>query len=310
MMKRRALVVMVALAAAAACLLPVAARADLTVREQMKMNGMMGMISTDGTETTYIKGAKMRVESAMEIGGMMAGMAQGVDAQQDQVTIMRPDKGVIWFVDDEESTYAEVSLKAAAADSLKDAGMKVKDIKVTQTGKTKEIIGYKCKGVAVDMTIEITMEEEGEQLVQTQEVKSLFWMRPEVKDLEELRGFWDRMVDVARSSQQDEAVSGAMNAVFGKVKEIEGVPLGIEITMENLMGGTGADGEQQAAMKEAMEMMRQMMKGEGEAAEEQPADEGAGLKITRYVTAISKGAVSDALFEIPKGYTKTEGFEN
>ena len=60
---------------------------------------------------------------------------------------------------------------------------------------------------------------------------------------------------------------------------------------------------EQAEMKEAMKMMQQMMKGEGKAsATRQPADEGGDLKITRYVTSISRGALSDALFEVPKGY--------
>jgi hypothetical protein len=311
-MKTRALVVIVTLAAVTAFLLPVAALADLTVKEAMEMNGMMGMVSSKGTETTYIKGAKMRVESEMEMGGMLAGMAKGAEADTpgDQVTIMRPDKGVIWFVDNEESTYAEVSLKAGSADSLRNSGVKVKEIKVTDTGKTKEIIGYKCKGVEVDMTIEVAMGEGEERTVQTQNVKSLFWMRPEVKDLEELRSFWDRMVELARTSQQDDATGGAMNAVFAKVKEIDGVPLGVEMTMENLMGGAAADEEQQAEMKEAMAMMRKMMKGKGEAPKEEPAaDEGAGLKITRYVTAISKGGLGDGLFEVPTGYSKTVGLE-
>jgi hypothetical protein len=310
-MKTRALVVIVTLAAAAAFLLPVAARADLTVKEQMEMNGMMGMVSSKGTETTYISGGKMRIESAMEMGGMLGGMAKGAEADTPgaQVTIMRPDKGVMWFVDNEESTYAEVALKAVTGDSLKDSGVKVKDIKVTDTGKTKEIIGYKCKGVEVDMTIEVTVGEGKDRQVQTQNVKTLFWMRPEVKDLEELRGFWDRMVELARTSQQDEAMGGAMNAVFAKVKEIEGVPLGVEMTMENPMGAAGANDEDQAKAQEAMKMMRKMMKGKGQAPAEEQADEGAGLKITRYVTAISKGGLSGALFEVPKGYTKTEGFE-
>ena len=46
------------------CCFPAAARADLTVKEQTQMSGMMGMLSSKGTETTYIKGEKMRTESA------------------------------------------------------------------------------------------------------------------------------------------------------------------------------------------------------------------------------------------------------
>jgi len=303
--------IVAAVVVGAAALIPAPSLADLTVKERTEMNGMMGMVSSKGTETTYIKGDKMRVESVTEVGGMLAGMAQagGADTADDQVTIMRPDRGVIWFVDNRESTYAEIALKAGAVDSLKNAGVKVKEIKVIETGKTKEIIGYACKGVEVDMTIEVTIGEGKERQVQTQNVKSLFWMRPEVKDLQELRNFWDRMVDLAVSAQQDEATGGAMNAVFRKVKDIDGVPLGVEMTMANPMGDAGGE-EQQAEMKEAMQMMRKMMKGKDQAPAEGSADEGAGLKVTRYVTSISKSGLSDGLFEIPSGYTRTEGFED
>jgi hypothetical protein len=63
-------------------------------------------------------------------------------------------------------------------------------------------------------------------------------------------------------------------------------------------------------MQAAMQMMREMMKGQGQAAGE--GEEGAGddqIRITRYVTSITEGTLNDSLFEVPKGYTKIESLQ-
>jgi len=302
-MKTRGLLV---LAIIAAVLVPVLARADLTVKEQTQMSGMMGMLSSKGAETTYIKSDKMRTEGRTEMGGAMGGMMQGGGGSKtaDVVTITRLDKGVLWMVNNDDSTYVEIPLKGTAVDSVSE-GFKIKDISVKKTGQTKEIVGYKCEGVEVDMTFEITTREGKQTQVQSYSVKNLFWMRPEVKGLEELRHFWDQMVDVARVSQKGSPMADAMGPLFAKIKEIQGVPLGMEMTMENPVGEGGADKEQQAQMKEAMKMIQQMRKGQGKAPAAEPAgDESGSIKITREVTAISRGSLGDGLFEVPKGYRK------
>jgi hypothetical protein len=297
--------------AAVAALFPAISSADLTVKEQTQMSGMMGMLSSEGVETTYIKGEKMRAENAMQIGGAMAGMMQGagMDKTPDVVTITRLDKSVIWVVNNDDKTYTEMSLKAGKADSSGQAAMKVKDLSVKKTGQTKEIVGYKCEGIEVNLTVEVAAGEGKQREVQTHAVKTLFWMRPEVKDLEELRHFWDQMVEVAKVSQQGNPMAEAMGPVFGKLKEIEGVPLGIEMTMENPLGSAGMDAEEQAEMKAAMKMMQEMMKNQGEAPAEPTESSGDQIRMTRYVTSISKSALGDGMFEVPKGYTKAEGLE-
>lgn len=301
-------------AAVVMLILPAVVYGDLTVKEDTQMSGMMGMLSSKGTETTYIKGEKMRSEGKTEMGGMIGGMIEGGDQAKisDMITITRLDKGVIWFVNNDDSTYVEMSLKASKADSLGTGNMKVKDISVKKTGQTKTIISYKCGGTEVDITFEMAIGEGKQREVQTHSVKALFWMRPEVKDLEEFRHFWDQMVDVVRVSEQAGPMAEAMGSVYGKLKEIQGIPLGMEMTMANPMGGAGADDAEKAQMKEAMKMMQEMMKGKGQPAGETEAgaeDAVDGIKVTRYVTSITKGSLSDALFEIPKGYKKAERLE-
>jgi hypothetical protein len=292
-------------------MLPAVAHADLTVREETRMSGMMGMLSSKGTEATYIKGEKMRSETKTEMGGMMGGMMQGGSEGKtsDMVTITRLDKGVIWFVNGDDSTYTEMSLKGPKVDSLGRANMKIKDISVKKTGQTKTIITHKCEGTEVDITFDMAMGEGKEREIQTHNVKTLFWMRPEVKDLEELRRFWDQMVDVARVSQEGSPMASAMGPVFGKLKEIQGVPLGMEMTMANPMGGGAVGEDEKAEMREAMKMVHEMTKGKGEPPGGEVDTESDDIRMTRFVTSVSKGSLNDSLFEVPKGYTKTETLE-
>jgi hypothetical protein len=285
--------------------LPAASRADLTVKEETQMSGMMGMLSSKGTETTYIKGEKMRTESQMQMGGAMSGMVQGAGGSQsvETIAITRLDKGVLWLVDNSDSTYVEVPLAGEAGDSL--GQVKVKDVTVRKTGQTREIVGYKCDGVEVAINLEVAMGDGGETEVQTHSVKTLFWMRPEIKDLEELRHFWDQMVDIVRVSQRGSPMADALGPLFAKVKEIKGVPLGMDMTMANPMAAAAGEADQ-AEMKEAMKMVQQMMKQQGKASGDEPAGDDSGdIKVTRQVTSISRGVLGDGLFDVPKGYKKT-----
>jgi len=278
--------------------LPLAALADLTVKEQVGMSGMMGMMSSKGSETTYIKSDKMRSESNMEMGGMMGAM--GGQGAKEQVTITRLDKGVMWFFGTGESTYTEISLKGEKADDAA-AQIKVKAVTVKKTGQTKQITGFKCDGVLIETTVEVAPEKD--ELPITQSVQVLFWMRPEVKDLQELRSFWEQTAEMWQASQGAEGMGDQMKLIWDKMKEIQGVPLGMEMTLENPMGKTGAGDQDE--MKEAMKAMQQYMKSKGKAPAEEPkGTESDNLKITREVVSISKGVLSDALFEVPRGYKK------
>ena len=277
----------------AAVLLPAIVHADLTVKEETQMNGLMGMLSSKGVETTYIKGDKMRAETKVEMGGMINA------SPSDVVTITRLDKGLIWMIDNADSTYMEMSLKAAKAESSS-ANFKVKDVNVKRTGQTKTILGEKCEGIEVDVTIEVAS--------QSQSVKSLFWMRPEVKDMAEMRHFWDAMVDAAQMSQG--GPMGAMMApVFAKIKEIPGVPFGVEMTMTTPMGGGPEAAQQQAAMQEAMKMLEQTNKEKAAPEAKGPSVAANEVRVTRYITSMSKGPLSDTLFEVPKSYRKVESLK-
>ena len=101
----------------------------------------------------------------------------------------------------------------------------------------------------------------------------------------------------------NDMLQGAMQEIGEKLKDREGIPLGMEVTLEVAMAG----GAEQDEMKEAMEMMKQFMKAK------QPADAAVAeeevapnlLRITREVISISEQDLEAGIFEVPKGYTKT-----
>jgi hypothetical protein len=285
--------------------IPVVGEADLVIEEKIETSGFMGMWSSQGTEITYIKGDKIRNESRVKAKGMMQGMM--ADESEPTVSIIRLDKGIMWFIDDTEGTYHELPLKgeeSAAKREGVDVG--VKDLKVTETGEKKEIVGYECEGVNVEMTFETTAE--GETISQTAE--TLLWMASKAKGLDEMRNLWERMLDVAQTTQQGFPVRDALEEVWKKMEETGGIPLGMEITMAGPMGMTEEDDEMKEAVKMAQKYLMNLT-GETEAVgEESTAEEespSGQMKIIREVISIEEKALDDALFEVPESYRKNQG---
>ncbi len=285
---------------------PPLARADLVVKERVETQGFMGMWTSRGTETSYIKGEKIRNESETKTEGGMPGMMPG--GMPKAVSIMRLDKGLTWIVNDADSTYQEITMKqltdtlASITKDAKQPPIKVKEVTVKKTGETKTIAGYKCDGVLVKVAIESI----DDQKPMTFESQTLLWTTPQVKDLEELSKFWDRLWEESMASMENSQMSDFIKPMWEKMKAVEGVILGMEMTLPNLMGGIS--GQDKDEMKEAMKMMKQYMKGAkggeegGEAAKEPESD---GMKMTREITSISKSKLNDSLFEIPAGYKKS-----
>jgi hypothetical protein len=268
----------------------------LVIEEKISTRGMMGAVAADGKETTYIEGDKIRTESQMRHGGMMAGM--GSESTVPQVTIIRLDRDLVWHLDHDDSTFMEVSLKGpASAEEPEKASFRFKDVKVTETDDEKTIAGHTCHGLLMEMTFETTAGEE--TLEQSAEI--LFWMAPKTKQFKDLEKAWRRVMETA--DRGNEMLRGALEEVGDQLKEREGVPLGMEMTLEIAMPGEVDDEE----MKQAMQMMRQFMKakppGEEAAAEEQIAPN--QIRVSREVIAISERQLDAALFEIPNGYTST-----
>lgn len=271
---------------------PAIAVAGLVIEEKISTRGMMGAVAADGSETTYIDGDKIRTESQITHGGMMAGM--GNQSVVPQVTIIRLDRDVVWHLDHDDSTFMEVSLKGPEAAGEQDrASLRFKDVKITETDDEKTIAGHTCQGLIMEVTFETNAG--GQTLEQSAEI--LFWMAPKTKQFKDLEKAWRRIMETA--DQGNDMLRGALEEVGDQLKQRGGVPLGMEMTMEIAMPGEVEEEE----MKQAMQMMRQFMKAKPPGKEPEAEVAPNQIRVSRQVVTISERQLDAALFEVPKGYT-------
>jgi hypothetical protein len=271
--------------------LPALAGADLTIKEATTVKGFMGIWTSKGMETSYIKGDKFRSESEVERSGFVNPPA--IKDPPPRIVIYRLDKDLLWRVNLKDETYAEESLTEKAEAKSERIKFKIADIKVESTGETKEIIGRTCSGVKADVTFEV---DEGEGAV-SETVELLFWMTEDAEGLEEMRAFWDQSVRLSQGRDQDLPLPGVLAKLWEDVEEFKGVPLGMEMAMESPL-----DEEERARLKESVaEMLKSHPDEKGnvgsEASEEQ-------IKIIREVVSVSDEKLDDSLFEIPEGFKK------
>jgi len=280
-------------------LIPAVALGDLLIKETVSSTGAMGMWESRGTETTYIKGDKVRTDSEMEVKGMMEAMMPDPDVIGTH--IVRMDKGVIWSLDNEEKTYVEMAvMDMGAASGEVEGKMDVRDITLEKTGETKKIAGYKCDGILIEALIDV----EAQGRVMTMNAEALFWAAKEDKKLKELMKLWEGMMGLM-DVQESGGFGSGMKALWDKFNEIDGVPLGMELTVDS---AESEDDEQAEEMKNAMKMMKEYMKSTGKEVEEDEGEEDTHfMVIKREVVSIEETSHADALFEIPEGFTKVKG---
>jgi hypothetical protein len=279
-------------------LIPGVVLGDLLITEKVSSTGAMGMWESKGTETTYIKGDKVRTDSEMEVKGIMEAMMPDPDVVQTH--IVRMDKGVIWSLDNEESTYSEMAVKdMGAVGGEVESTMDVRDITLKRTGDKKTIAGYKCEGILIEALIDV----EAQDRVMTMNVEALFWAAKEDKKLKELMKLWEGMMGLM-DVQDSGGFGSGMKALWEKFNEIDGVPLGMELTVDS---AGGEDDEQAEEMKNAMKMMKEYMKSAGKDVEEDEDEVDTHFMVVkREVVSIKETSHGDALFEIPAGFSRTE----
>jgi hypothetical protein len=274
-----------------ALVIPALAGADLTIKEKTTVRGMMGMWTSDGDETTYLKGEKYRNESKVERSGAIAPMP--VKNPPPRVTIIRLDKGIMWRVNLKDKTYQELSLAAMAENDSASARFKIADLKVEPTGETKEIVGRPCKGVRAKVVYEVDRGD----TVANETLDMLFWMTEDTKGLEDMKTFWEESLKLAQGEDQKIPVWDILGKMSEGTGEVKGVPLGIDVTLENALGP-----EKKAEMEQSIRGMLKARAGEG--APEPTIEPDQSMRITREVVSISTDKIADSLFEIPEGFKK------
>jgi hypothetical protein len=266
-------------------LIPVLATADVTIKEKTTMRGFMGMWTSQGTETTYLKGDKYRNESDVERSGIVP--PSPIKDAPPRVTIIRLDKGLMYRVNLKDKTYQELSLEDMAKDDEAKRTFEITDLKVESTGETKEIAGRPCKGVTAQITFKVRSGDE----VVDQALDMLFWMTEDTKGLEEMKTFWEQSLRLAQGQDQEIPIWEGLDKMWAESEEFKGIPLGIEITIASTLGE-----EELAEMEQTVKGMLKAQTGE------EPSGADKDVKITREVVSISTGKIDDSLFEVPEGF--------
>jgi hypothetical protein len=277
--------------------MPAVVLGDLLIEEEVSSRGAMGMWESRGTETTYIKGDKVRTDSKTTVKGMMEAMMPKPEVVETH--IIRLDKGIIWSMQPEESTYTEMSVEdMGAIGGDVESTMGVREISLSRTGDTREIAGYECEGILIEALIDV--ESQGRAM--TMDADALFWAAKEDKKLKELMKLWEGMMGLM-DVQESGGLGSGMRALWDKFNEIEGVPLAMELTVDS---PEDEDEEQAEEMRNAMRMMREYMRGAGKEVEGEEEDQHF-MVVTREVVSLEEATHDDAIFEIPKGFTKVRG---
>jgi hypothetical protein len=275
---------------------PVLASADLTIEEKTSVRGFMGIWGSEGTEVTYIKGDMMRSESDTQKMGM--GSHRGMENPPPAVTIIRMDKGLIWYVNTLDKTYMESPFEPLPETDEENApGFGVVDVTVEETSETKEVMGKTCDGVKAA----ITFETQGSEGLVSETVDVMFWMNSEVKSLAEMREFWENMIEMSQSQKQKVPMGDVMEQLWEKVGKDGKVPLAMDMSVTS----SSLDPDEEAQMKEAAEAMNSMMAGrEGE--EAAGGEDDMAMHMSREIVSISDEKLPDSLFEVPKDYRKAK----
>ena len=293
--------------------------ADVVYKQKSTTSGFMGLGTIDIEIITVLKGDKQKQETGTKFTGTMAQFMPEIE-KQEQITITRLDKKLVWNIDMSEKTYTEITFKQMKKTRGKVITEKEKtdeeeietklQFEVKKSGKKKKIGGYECE----EFIIKMITEGKNPQTSETQELEiyTHLWVSDQVKGYDQIQKFRKKM---AEKMGWDEGYgTGLMQSVkqYGietkelgeKMKEIKGFPMLTVVKMkafgeEITEADEGEESEQLESIEAAMKMLGKKM---GEA--HQPGEKGVLFTMTTEVTDIQIKEVADSEFELPKGLKK------
>ncbi|OGC92411.1 MAG: hypothetical protein A2W25_17040 [candidate division Zixibacteria bacterium RBG_16_53_22] len=280
-------------------------KADVVVRFRSNAD-MANVISLmmDGIES--VKGDRSHSAVTISVdGGMMAMMGSSVP--RETINIARLDKGLFWELDPQGKTFKESTVVShrqqlsQGGDTYGEGGESDYDwtLQVTPSGEEQIVNGLACKsylGKAVgikksnpDDSIFITCEQ---------------WLGQNIPASAEVKAFQARYADIVGVDQiwAQENLSSMLKGFgteFGiladSLKRYEGFQVKNVILIESSGAGLG---------ESAGNTVGAMM---GKNLEEGDSRQGGRIKVfslTTEIISIEQGAIDDAIFEIPEGYSK------
>jgi hypothetical protein len=272
--------------------------ADIVIKEHVVSRGFLGAMGSEGTEVTYVKGDKIRVESRQKNTNILKGQSAGGEGSP-LVTVVRLDKGIMWQMNQDDETFMETAL--APDEEVKEShgsSYRFKDAKVTKTEEKQKIAGRECQGVNIELVFEMAR---GDKMI-PQTGTIFFWVAPKSDDLKEMYSAWEDLLDITGHRYGGAMYQDVMEELKKTFEELDGVPLGMDMTVEMPI----AELEGKDAKKvESIKAIRQLSVKEGKTKEEDwpPMNQ---MRIVREVISISTDKLDDSLFEIPEGYRKAQ----
>lgn len=241
------------------------------------LGGRMGHALQDRTSTVYLKGNKMA-----HIG-------------QDLSTIIDLDAGTLTTIDNQRHSYSTMTFDEMNQ-RMKEAQEKMSrrngsgadihfDVKVDDTGKTRDIDGKTAKEYVMNMTAQ------GQQEGQTagMRIRSDIWTVSSVAGADELRDFYKRAM-----SKMNYAFGGGMNPMMGNANQ------GLAQLAKETTKLEGYPIEQETSVSGVQGPVAPMMGGN-------TSDPNAPfLTMTAESHNFSTGPVDDSVFQVPAGYKQQE----
>jgi hypothetical protein len=293
--------------------------ADLIYKSRASTSGIMGMGKMDMETTTMLKGDKQRQDTKTKFVGVMAQYMPG-GGEQNQVTITRLDKELIWNINITEKTYTEMTFAQVKGmmEKVKTQVMKKPEgeeaklkFDVKKTGQKKKIGGYQCEEHIIKMIAEGRDPQTGK--VQEFEVHTHLWVSAKVKGYDQLQDFQKKMAQKMGWEGGQYANFAQGLGQFGldteelakKMNEIKGFPMLTVVKMksfgEEMAEAEEEKAEQEEAMREAMELL-----GKKVEKEEKPKEKGLIFEMATEVTEILVKGVAGSEFELPQGMKKVD----
>ena len=242
------------------------AQADVKLVAQMK-GKMMGM-NPSGETITYIKGNKMRTDQTM--------------GRDRTTTIMDVDSGRMIAINHGKKE-AEVFNMADLAASLQKGGveMKAAEVKITPTGKTKEIAGYQAAEHDIVVSVDASMPDAPIKMTMT--ISGPTYLSSTAPGVQDYANFYTAAAENGfffgdpRAARAQPGNARGMMQMYREMAS-KGIPL--ESTQTMKMSGSGP--------------MAGLMSKMG------------GGEMSTTVTSVSDETLDASLFDIPEGYKVKE----
>ncbi len=268
--------------------------ADVRVKSTIKMEGVIGLMNSEGETELMISGEKGKSISTIKMTNKVMKFL-GAGKPQETVAITRLDEEVFWDLNIKDKKYTEktfaqvrAEIEKALEDSRKERAKAAKKnpedslkyattIDVKKTGKTEIIAGHAAEQYIITMSTYGKSKEGGSGMFR---VVLDSWHATAVGE-EEYTAFYTKLAEKMSSGNNDQ-------------KSPEGVLVGFGIDPSDL-------GEKMKEVKgpSLRTIMTITMAGEGE--EEQAAASELLIYIAQ-ATEVSTAAIAGTEFEVPEGF--------